>query len=762
MRNAPKLCPADALEPRANAPGGRDAADRLRDGASEAGADRTVGVRDLVRGLDEPGAADRRLALREEQRTEPVALVRDGLADVARVPLAGSREKRREVERVGRGVAGAPLAEQVGAADGLVERPEAEPREQLAHLESDEPEVRLDHLGRARELRAQLRPLARDPDRARVEVARAHHQAALGDEQRRAERELVRAEQRRDDDVAPGLEAAVDPHAHPPAEAVRDECLLRLCEPELPRRAGVLDRGQRARARAAVRARDVDDVRAGLRDAGRDHADAARGDELHGDVRLGVDLLEVEDELREVLDRVDVVVRRRRDERDARARAAQPRDLGRHLVRRDLAALAGLRALGDLDLELLGERRVLGRDAEAARCDLLDLRVPVVPVADGILAALARVRPAAEPVHRDRDRLVRLRRERAVRHRAAREPADDRVDRLDLVERRGLGRVDGLEQVARLERGPSVDEPGEALVEVEALALHGLDERVCGGDALLQRLDDLGVGRVRLAALAELVEAGVLELGLVGTGGREAVERLALEPVEPDPADRRRRPAEEAPAEPPVEPDGLEQAGAPVAGDVRDAHLRHDLEDAVLERAEQPPLRLLRRGAVAADLVDRREVGDGLEREPRADDVRAVARRASPPCGCRGCRRSTRGATRRAAARARRGGRGRPTTARRDGIDARSPPAASSVRQRTVAPSSTSAAHASATRSTARPRAPRPRRTSRRPRPARARRARAGVTRNDGSATSGASGPSASIAGRGPTSVATDITVRSR
>ena len=40
---------------------------------------------------------------------------------------------------------------------------------------------------------------------------------------------------------------------------------------------------------------------------------------------------------------------------------------------------------------------------------------------------------------------------------------------------------------------------------------------------------------------------------------------------------------------------------------------------------EEPPLRLLGRRPVAADLVDRREVRDGLEREPRADDVRAVA-----------------------------------------------------------------------------------------------------------------------------------------
>src|SRR6185503_5349064 len=99
--------------------------------------------------------------------------------------------------------------------------------------------------------------------------------------------------------------------------------------------------------------------------------------------------------------------------------AAEAGNLVGHLVRRDLAALSGLRALGDLDLELLRGDRVLGRDTEPPGRDLLDPRVPLVAVASGILASLARVRPGAEAVQRDRDRLVRLGRERAVRHRAA-------------------------------------------------------------------------------------------------------------------------------------------------------------------------------------------------------------------------------------------------------------------------------------------------------------------------------------------------------
>ena len=362
-----------------------------------------------------------------------------------------------------------------------------------------------------------------------------------------------------------------------------------------------------------------------LRHARGDQADAVRGDELDRHVGLGVDLLQIEDELREILDRVDVVVRGRRDERDARLRPAQAGDLLGHLVGGDLAALARLGALRDLDLELLRERRVLGRDAEAPRGDLLDLRVPLVAIPAAGLAALPGVGAAAEAVERDRDRLVRLGRERAVRHRAAGEAPHDRVDGLDLVERDGVTDRDGLEQVAGLEGRPLVHERGEPLVEVEALALHRLDEGVRGRHALLQRVDDVRVGRVGLAALAELVEAGVLERDLLRLARGEPLERLALQPVEADPADRGRRRAEEAAAEPTVEPDRLEEARPAIARDVGDPELRHHLQHPVLERPEQATLRLVRRGAVAADLVRRRELRDGLEREPRADHVGAVA-----------------------------------------------------------------------------------------------------------------------------------------
>ena len=188
-----------------------------------------------------------------------------------------------------------------------------------------------------------------------------------GDQRRGGETELLGAEQRGDDDVAAGLELAVGLDRDAAAQIVQHEGLVRLGQTELPRQAGVLDRGLRRGAGAAVVAGDEHDVGVRLGDAGGDRAHADLGHELHADPRLAVGVLEVVDQLGEILDRVDVVVGRRRDEADARRGEAGLGDPGIDLGAGQLAALAGLGALGHLDLQLAGVDEVLARDAEAAR-----------------------------------------------------------------------------------------------------------------------------------------------------------------------------------------------------------------------------------------------------------------------------------------------------------------------------------------------------------------------------------------------------------
>ena len=302
-----------------------------------------------------------------------------------------------------------------------------------------------DVFGLAAELRAQLGFLGSDAGGAGVEVTLARHVAADRDEHRGTESKFIRAEHGGDQDIARGLKTTIAAQTHAAAKAFGKKRLLRLREAQLPGIACVLDAGERRCAGSAAVAGDDDVVREGFGDAGRDGADAKRGDQLDPDGSAGIDALEVVDELRQVFDRVDVMVRRRTDEHDAGLRVAETCDQLRDFVRRELAAFARLRALRDLDLDLFRVSKVLGGDAKASGGELLDLVVVQAATAGErigrphgrILATFTGVRTCTEDIHRLGDRAMRLGTERAKRHGRGDEAARDLGCRLNSIFRQG-------------------------------------------------------------------------------------------------------------------------------------------------------------------------------------------------------------------------------------------------------------------------------------------------------------------------------------
>ena len=172
--------------------------------------------------------------------------------------------------------------------------------------------------------------------------------------------------------------------------------MLCLGKSELKGEARVVDRVARCRTRAAVRTGDEDFGCSSLCDAGRDGSHAGLAHELHRDACVRVRALQVKDELGEVFDGVDVVVRWGRDEPDAGGGMADARHPGPHLAAGQVATLAGLRALSHLYLYLDCATKIAAGDPETSRGDLLYGRVQAVAVrqrrlAGRVLAALARV-----------------------------------------------------------------------------------------------------------------------------------------------------------------------------------------------------------------------------------------------------------------------------------------------------------------------------------------------------------------------------------
>ena len=280
----------------------------------------------------------------------------------------------------------------------------------------------------------------------------------------------------------PGLEAAVGLQHDAAAQVVEHQRLVRFGDAQFPRQAGVLDARERRSAGAARVAGNENVIGKALGHAGRDRADADFRHELHAHARRRIAVLQIVDQLLEILDRINVVMRRRADEADAGRRVANAGDVGVDLAAGQLAAFARLRALRNLDLQLVGVGQIPDRDAEPAGRDLLDRRPLRVAVGQrleplGVFAAFARVALAAEPIHRDGQRFVRFGRDRAEAHRAGAESLHDILGRHHFVERNRAAVRAGLElqQAAQCAAGlrVAVRMIGKAAIGIDAVVARG-------------------------------------------------------------------------------------------------------------------------------------------------------------------------------------------------------------------------------------------------------------------------------------------------
>ena len=449
-----------------------------RDPAGKHGADRAMHVLDRQLDHDRGLVVDRILRVVDqfviERFLEPVILLR-------RAVPAHARWNRRIVENR-RKVQPARLPmlqslvhfEHVDAAHHLFHPAEAQLRHDLPHLLRNEEEEIDDVLRLTRELRAQHRILRGDADRASVQMAFAHHDAAQSHQRHGGESELFGAQQRRDGNVAPGLEFPVRLHYNAAAQIVHHENLLRFREPQFPGRARVLERSKRRRSGAAIVSADQDDIGVRFRHTRGDRSHAHFSHQFDRDSRLRIYVLEVVDQLREVFDRVDIVMRRGRDQTHARHGMPHLRDDFIDLVAGKLAAFAGFRPLRHLDLQIVGIDEVVRGHAKASRSNLLDRAAPQIAVRIAletlfVFPALTRIRLGADTVHRNRQRLVRFFGNRAERHRAGRESLHDFARRFHFPDRHRSRRLE-LEQPAQRTQMPAlfIDEVRVFLESLEA------------------------------------------------------------------------------------------------------------------------------------------------------------------------------------------------------------------------------------------------------------------------------------------------------
>ena len=388
----------------------------------------------------------------------------------------------------------------VDRSDNLIDGTRAHISKHLPHIRSHGAEIGFHHFRVACEAGSQLLVLRSDADRTGVEVALASHHATQGEQGGSAKAKLFGAQQRCDNYITGELQSTVDAQANPRAQPCFNQSGVGIPQSGLPGDAGVLDRGERRCARASIVAADGDYVGSGLGHAGCNNSYSRAGHQLDADARSRVHGAQVVNQLRQVLNAVNVMVRRGRNQRGSRYRMAEASDVGRDLDRRQLAAFAGLRPLRHFDFKLVGVYEVLGGDTKAARSDLFHTIVSfrVRGVDAGIFAAFSGIAARAQPVHGNRQRAMGFGRNCAQRHGLRAESAQDRCLGFDLIQRQRIGRCN-VEQVPDRDRGPFFRQDRQGLVILGAGEL----------DVAMHSPHELGRGGMTLAVVPETIQANI-------------------------------------------------------------------------------------------------------------------------------------------------------------------------------------------------------------------------------------------------------------
>ena len=134
------------------------------------------------------------------------------------------------------------------------------------------------------------------------------------DQRRGGKTKFLRAQQRGNDHVAAGFQLAVGFDRDAAAQIIQDQSLMGFGQAQFPRNARVLDAGLRRSACSAVVTADEHHVGMGLGHAGGDGAHAHFRHQFDADARVVVGVFQIVNQLRQIFDGINVVMRRRRNQ----------------------------------------------------------------------------------------------------------------------------------------------------------------------------------------------------------------------------------------------------------------------------------------------------------------------------------------------------------------------------------------------------------------------------------------------------------------
>lgn len=179
---------------------------------------------------------------------------------------------------------------------------------------------------------------------------------------------------------------------------------MSLSKTQLPRKTSILDTGPARGTSATIVTRDQDMISLSLSNTRSNNTNANLRNQLDRNPRSGVRALEVVNKLFQILNGIDIVVRRWGNQSNTRSRVTSMSDGTNDLMTRQFTTLTRLRTLGHLNLQLIGISQIVRCNTETTRRNLLDGRPHSVTVFHslatlGIFTTLTRVRLATKTIH---------------------------------------------------------------------------------------------------------------------------------------------------------------------------------------------------------------------------------------------------------------------------------------------------------------------------------------------------------------------------
>ena len=290
-------------------------------------------------------------------------------------------------------------------------------------------------------------------------VTSFHHNTAHSDQWCGSETPLLGTQQGRNSDIPTSPDLTVGLNSHSASQVVQHQSLVSLGKTQLPRKTGVLDGCPFGSTGTTVVTRNGDVIGLGLDYTAGNDANTNFRHKLDRDSSTRIGSFEIINELLKVLDRIDIVVRRRRDKSHTRSRVSSSTDRSRHLVTGKLTTLTRLSTLSHLDLKFIRVGEVVGSDAESTGSDLLYSRSSRVPyrlelhrmgeglavefgpgTGDGnatlsVFTAFTSVGFSTETVHSESQSSVSLHGDGTVGHGTSDTSSDDLIPRFNLLNR---------------------------------------------------------------------------------------------------------------------------------------------------------------------------------------------------------------------------------------------------------------------------------------------------------------------------------------